>query len=271
MEIYFKDSFVASGSKVLDIEDRSFRFGDGIFETAIVANGKLYDWPNHQKRLEAGVEYFRLNIDVSKVAATALELIARNKVSEGYMRVIISRGDAAGVVGYKAGSGEAFMTIGTIPKPLPEFKPLKLYVASQRLFYNYPCKTNNALVYTMAYMEAADNDCENALLLNHEGYICETANANIFWLKNGTLYTPSTDLPFVPGTMRKRIFELWNGKIIEGKFKPEDLNGAEEIFMTNVGGIVASITEVRPLNITLKTTALAKDLYDKLIEEIKSL
>ncbi len=270
MEIYFKNSFVPAASKVLDIEDRSFRFGDGIFETALIAGGKLYDWPNHQKRLEAGVEYFRLNIDVSKAAAISQELIKRNNITEGYIRIIISRGDAAGVVGYKAGNSEAYMAISTIAKNLPEFKPLKLYMASQRLFYNYPCKTNNALVYTMAYMEAADNDCGNALLLNHENYVCETANANIFWLKNGALYTPSTDLPFVHGTMRKRIFELWNGKIVEGKFKPEDIIGSEEIFMTNVGGIVTSVTEIKPLGITSARTTVAKQLYDKLVAEIKA-
>ena len=271
MEIYFKDSFYPAGTKLLDTDDRSFRFGDGIFETAVVANGKVYDWPNHQKRMEEGLKYFKLDVDVSNVVGIIAELIKRNQVNEGYIRVTISRGDSAGVVGYKVGSAKPYMIITTIAKPLPLLSPAKLFLSSQKLFYNYPCKTNNALVYTMAFMEAEENGCNNALLLSHENYICETANANIFWLKNNIIYTPATGLPFIPGTFRKRIFELWDGKIEEGKFTLDDLKEAEEIFLTNVGGIITPVTEVKPLGIKLAKQAAALGLREKLVKEIRHL
>ena len=76
-------------------------------------------------------------------------------------------------------------------------------------FAAFPCKTNSAMLYTLAMLDARAQGCENALILDAQGHVCETASGNIFWVRGEALYTPALSLPFVPGTVRKRVMELW--------------------------------------------------------------
>lgn len=266
MEIYFKDKYVKAEAALVSVEDRSFRFGDGVFETVIIANGRMFDWPLHKERLEKGLEYFNLHIEAGNIEPIAIELIKRNKVKEGYIRIVISRGvNPPDAIGYMARGAKAYMVVQALPKPLPEFKTIKIFVSTHRAFYHYPSKTNNALLYTMALMEAENAGFDNALLLSPEGYICETSNANIFWIKGDVLFTPSTDLPFIPGTIRKRIFELWQGEVKEGRFLLDELKTADEIFMSNVGGVVTAIGEIAPLAFKPKATTKTAELRKQLM------
>ena len=127
--IYVQGKLTEVSSGGISIFDRSFKFGDGIFETALVANGKIYDWQSHQERMEDGLKYFKLDVDVSRAGELATELLKRNNITEGYIRIVISRGDSAGVVGYKVGVAKPYMVITTIAKPLPKFSSAKLFLS----------------------------------------------------------------------------------------------------------------------------------------------
>jgi len=267
MQIYFKDKFIDETEAHIGLNDRSFRFGDGVFETAIIFGGKVWDWPRHAKRLGNGLKFYKLDIDISKVPQITTELIKKNKVEQGYLRLIISRGTAPGV-GYMHDNSKPYMIVQVMEKPLPEYKTITLVVASLRAYYRTPCKTNNAMLYSRAMMEADAAKCDNALILSHENYICETSNANIFWIKGNVLYTPSTDLPFVPGTIREKTLELWTGTKTEGRFTVDDLKDADEIFMTNIGGIVTTIGEIKPLGIRGKSSEKTEKLRRILVKGI---
>lgn len=271
MEIYFKNRFVSDEAPLITVHDRSFRFGDGVFETIIVHNSRLFDWPRHERRLKNGLEYFGIALDISKAAKTALELIKRNNIKEGYIRIIVSRGDKSGGLGYKPTDAEPYIVIQTIDKKLPEFNPSKLMVSSTRAFYKLPSKVNSALHYVMALKEAAENGCDNALLLDAEGNICESATSNIFWAKDNILYTPSDDLPFVLGTMREKILSLWKGEVREGRFKLDELAQADEIFLTNVGMLVSPVDKIKDISLKPSKGGVAKDLYDRVVASIQAI
>jgi branched-subunit amino acid aminotransferase/4-amino-4-deoxychorismate lyase len=270
MEIYFKNKFVNEDTPLVTVQDRSFRFGDGVFETVIIFNGKLYDWQSHEKRLCNGLEYFGLKIDAENIPDIAAELLKKNNVSEGYVRVIISRGSNSGGLGYKPLNAEPYMVMQTISSKLPELKPSKLIISATKAFYKLPCKVNSALHYVMALKEAADNNCDNALLLDIDGNICETATSNIFWVSDNILFTPSAELPFIPGTMREKVLRFWEGEVREGKFKIEELQSADEIFLSNVGMLISPVSEITGTNIKLAKTAVAKEIYDKIMAAIKA-
>ncbi len=267
MQIYFKDKFIVENQAQISVNDRSFRFGDGVFETVIIYNAKTWDWPSHAKRLQKGLEFYKLDINISKIPEIAAALIKSNNIKQGYLRIIISRGETHSV-GYAVENPTPYMVVQVMEKPLPEFQTIKLVVAKIRAYYRTPCKTNNALLYTRAMLEATEAGCDNALLLSHDDYICETANANIFWIKGNVLYTPSTDLPFVPGTVREKTLELWTGEVKEGRYTIDDLKDADEIFMTNVGGIVTAVGEVRPLGINAKSQKKTLQIRAKLVDGI---
>ncbi len=272
MLAYFKNQFLHESECHVSIHDRSFRFGDGIFDTSLVVNGQIYDFASHLKRIQKGLTAYKINLDTSNVEAICYELIKKNNVRNGYVRVIISRGEnGANSVGYLPGDSKPYLLITSMEKPYPAFKEISLFVASQQSYVKQPSKTNNSLFYTLALMEAQEHGCDNALLMNKDGHICETASGNIFWIKDDILYTPDPALELISGTMRAKILGLWQGHKTEGKFTLKDLENADEVFMTNIGYLMAPVTKMLPAGnqwpIGKNTTDLRQKLDSAIIKE----
>lgn len=268
--IHIQGQLLPADAAVIGADDRSFRFGDGIFETLLVVNGVLYDMEAHMARLKAGLEYFRLPLDISALEQHCRELIVKNNCTSGYIRIIVSRGSAAGSMGYMPGDMKPYYVIQTMHKPYPAFGAINLCVSKQRAHMWLPCKVNSALLYTLAMMEARDKKCDNALILDIEDHVCETASGNLFWVKENVLYTPATTLPFVPGTVRKKLIATSFLPVKEGRYTLEELAGAEEIFMSNIGGLVTRITAIEEIGYVAQSdvmTARFRALIDSDITE----
>jgi branched-chain amino acid aminotransferase len=267
--VFFENRFVDSQEPLIKLDDRSFRFGDGLFETILVVKGKIYDYESHIERLKKGLEFFKIDYEPSKIKNICKELIEKNHLETGYLRLIISRGiNPSGAIGYKARGSKPYLIVQSIEKALPEFQTLKLWISSHRAFYHFPSKLNSAFLYTLSMIEADENNRDNALILDSKENICETANANIFWFKGDTLCTPSLELALIPGTIRKKLLEIYEGQIEEAVFKLEDLNSADEVFLTNISYLIAGVSEINPLDLCFskfeKTQKLRKSLLDKI-------
>lgn len=267
---YFKDKFLPESECHISIHDRSYRFGDGIFDTCLVAGGQIYDFSRHKQRLENGLSTYKIKLDTANLENLCHELIKKNSLENGYVRIVVSRGEnGATSMGYLPKDTVPYMMIQTSEKPYPAFKPLSLFLSSQIASVKPASKTNNSLFYTMAMMEAHEQNCDNALLLNKNGHICETASGNIFWIKGDVLHTPSLDLELVAGTMREKVLELWDSKKIEGHFTLQDLQAADEVFMSNIATIIAPITNIAPIDgqwsIGKNTTVLRQKLDNNII------
>jgi branched-subunit amino acid aminotransferase/4-amino-4-deoxychorismate lyase len=123
----------------------------------------------------------------------------------------------------------------------------------------------------MSFQEAWDKGFDNSLMLDSEGNICETASGNIFWVKGNIIYTPSENLPFVPGTISKKIFGLKDYKIEQGEYKLNELNNADEIFMTNVGGIVTGVSKVENSSFNPVFDNIAENIRSQILKQIKEI
>ncbi len=268
--IYLKNRFIPEDQAAISVDDRSFRFGDGIFETILVTNGKMYDFPAHLERLKNGLRAFDLAIDADALESLCHELMTRNALDEGYVRIIVSRGvNGPGAIGYLPGDEEPYPVLQVIEKPFPSFQSLRLWVSSCRVHYCLPCKVNSALHYVLAMREARKENCDNALLLDAQGHACETASGNLFWFHGDTLYTPEASLPLVPGTVRRRVLDLWPGKKREGRFALEMLHEAEEIFMTNIGGLVTAISSIEPIGVARSKTNKTRNVRTLIEDDIR--
>jgi len=262
--IFAHNQFLPADAPFLTAEDRSFRFGDGIFETMLLVNGRIYDFESHLGRLQTGLDFFRMKLNVSNLENDCKALAEKNGCKAGYVRVVASRG--AGSVGYLPQGAEAFYVIQTLDKPFPAYGDVSLWVSAHKAHLHVPCKTNSAMLYTMAMMEAKEAGCDNALILSADDFVCETGSGNIFWIKNNILFTPEMSLPFVPGTIRKKIIANSPLPVQEGRYRLFDLMGAEEIFTTNVGGLVSRITSIMPLGYKATGDALTR-AFRGLIED----
>lgn len=258
--LYAHNQFLPEDTAFIGADDRAFRFGDAIFDTALVVAGKPYDLASHIARLKDGLSFFRIECDLAGIEDTCAQLIAKNKLDTGYVRMTVSRGAAKAAVGYLPSGAQPYIIVQTAESAFPAYKPLSLVVSPHAASIHLPSKTNSAMLYTLSMLEAREAGCDNALILDAHGHICETASGNIFWVKDGTLYTPERSLPFVPGTLRKKIIGLSPFPLKEGRFTLADLTVADEIFMTNVAYLVTPVASVQPLSYEAKSDTVARAL-----------
>lgn len=228
---------------------RGLRLGDGIFESLRVHKKQLIHSAAHFQRLNQGVDTFRLNYDTRPLEGLCYALIEKNNLTEGLIRIHISRNDgSSSVIGYRPpahGSGWCMIS-GTVA-PLPDPHPVRLMVSSVPLAWRVPCKTTSALPYVMAMMEAMEQKYDNALMLTPHGIVCEATNANILWIQGDTLYTPAPELPFIPGTVAAMVLKIWSGPIQQGYFTLSDLKDyfpRAAFFLANVGSIITPIADI---------------------------
>ncbi len=255
---------------LISAQDRGFRFGDGVFETCLIASGKIYNWKAHKARLEAGLKAIKIDFNSKNLEKSCSDLIKKNKIQDGYLRIAISRG--VGSIGYlPAKDIQPTIVIETLkPNPKPK-SPIKLMVSSytktslKSLPANY--KLMNGLNSTLAKLEAVKNNCFDGIILNEKNQICETSSANIFWIKNDILHTPDLNCGCLAGTIREKILKLSPIKTKLVKAKLDDLINADEAFITNVAIGVLKIDQINKKKFSSKK--YSKVFSDLLIKDIQ--
>lgn len=230
-------SFLLAHRAAVSVEDRGFRFGDGLFETIRVSRGVPIGWDAHMQRLAEGLRALFIACDVNLLEPAARKLLHKNEAQEGFLRIAISRG--AGSRGYAPfpPGMPASWVIEWLPMPASEPKPATLYLAS---IARIPpaclptrAKLAQGLNSTLAIMEAQRHGADEALQLTPEGFIAEASAANIFWLKGTTLFTPSLDTGCLAGTTRESILRIAPipSRIVQEGLST--LDDADCVFLTN--------------------------------------
>jgi branched-subunit amino acid aminotransferase/4-amino-4-deoxychorismate lyase len=228
--------------------------GDGVFETLRSYNGQLPFWNLHLERLKNGMSklgFHLASVPFEQIKDMARELIAKNNLSDAYVRLTVSRGDIVTDFLPKWDYGKSNWVLFTKQLPsrlkINQQDGIKTIVSSIRKNSFSPIarlKTANYLDLILAKREAILRDAQEAILLDEKGHIAEASTSNLFWIKQDVLYTPSLDLPILPGITRKKILDISRDLGIpyeEGVYTPEKLLESEEAFITN------SISEVVPL------------------------
>ncbi|MBY0543404.1 MAG: aminotransferase class IV [Sphingobacteriaceae bacterium] len=248
--ILFNDEFFTSDQAVIKASNRSFKFGDGLFESMRMCNGKLMFAEQHADRLRAGMKALKMEgftlLDEYFLRQKTSELQKKNKFN-GNVRFRLTI--------YREGEGTYAPLINKYGYLL-EAIPLEQsnYEINQKglivdvydeltkpinKFSNY--KTNNAMVYVMAGLFQKHNRLDEAIILNQDGFLCESTSSNIFVVYQNQIYTPALTEGCVAGVMRSVVLQLaktHNYNIVEAQISPEILKEAEEVFVTNaVGGI----------------------------------
>lgn len=225
--------------------NRSYLYGDGLFETIRIMNGKPINVTNHFNRLMEGAKALKMRFP-SFYSATFFEekiqeLVLRSDIKEGgKCRVSIDR--AIGGT-YFPETNEVSYFIEVQPYDANFFElnskglEVDIYMGMKKqknFLSNY--KTKNGLLYIMSAIEAKERNLDDMLISNEKGGILESSNSNLFVVSNGVLYTPGLDEGCLAGTMRMQVINLAlkNGiKVYECSILPQNLLAADEIFLTN--------------------------------------
>lgn len=242
---YVKGQIVPSSQAVISIEERGFRLGDGIFETIRVVKGKPYLWPAHFDRLQLGMRIFQISPskEVENLPTIIQALLSKNQISEGMIRISLSRG--IGSTGYLPHPDADPTCVVQVTHGFPKANQgIKLWNTNDYHGYGLPVKSMQCLPYILARMEAVKQGCFEALLTHSKGWVAETSSANIFWVKDKTIYTPHLQTGIIGGVIRKRLIELSPYQVKEGKYLLSQLQEAEEVFISNVSCLITPVQAI---------------------------
>jgi len=266
MIVLLNGQFVPESDAKVSVFDRSFLYGDGLFETVRVSNRKPFRlWP-HLERLEQGARFLGIKLPYSanELAAQIGELIARNALGEALLRVTLSRG--VGIRGYSAKGAErptlvmSLHPFGAMPsKPAapgraaPEIDaPLRwrAHTAAIRLpagDASARFKTCNKLAQVLAKTEAEAAGADEALLLNTDGFVVESSSGNLFWVQAGSVCTPPLADGILKGITRGVVLELCERlglPVREENLRPEELPKADAAFLSLSSFGIVELAEI---------------------------
>jgi len=277
MLVFLNGEFVPQESAVISIFDRGFLYGDGLFETMRVFDGRPFRWGQHLERLQRGAKFLgiRLPFEEPILRERAHELIQRNAMPDSLLRLALSRG--VGRRSYSPdGADSPTLAISLHPAPQFDWKNpprWRLATASLRLPAGDPLgsfKTANKLAQVMARGEAESRGADEALLLDSAGGLVEAASSNVFWIEDGTVCTTRKDDGALPGVTRAIVLDLCRaGNIasMETSAPPERLRRADGVFLTNSAWGIVEAYELD--SVPLSTSPLTGDLqsaYRKRLE-----
>lgn len=225
----------------VDVTDRGFNYGDGLFETIAVRDGRPLLWQRHMVRLREGCK--RLGIATPDVVVLKEEA---QRLCEGLARavlkIIVTRG--AGGRGYGP-AGCDLPTRVTSVYPWLQYprgfytEGVTLRVCQTRLAGGGALaglKHLNRLEQVLARGEWDDPETQEGLMLDGDGRIIEGTMTNVFMVFNGVLTTPSVDRAGVAGVMRGLIMDTvrqWGVTCTVGDIPLQGLSGADEVFVCN--------------------------------------
>ena len=242
MIVLLNGKFVPEEQAVVSVFDRGFLYGDGLFETVRISNGRLFRWPQHLARLQRGADFlkFRLPHPGDQLANWAQELARANGLSDCLLRLNLSRG--TGPRGYSprgADNPTLVMTTHPLGEAHPQTPPIwSVVTSSVRLPAEDPLahfKTSNKLAQILARSEADALGADEALLINTDGHVVEGSSSNLFWIQERRICTPRIEAGILPGVTREVIFELATNlgcEIVEAEITPQQLTEAEGIFLS---------------------------------------
>jgi len=267
MFVYLNDRIVSAADAKVSVFDHGLLYGDGIYETMRVYDGVVFLLDKHLDRLRRSASLIGLNIPKNDAAIrlAVYETLLANALSNAYVRLTISRG--YGEIGLDPDlcKEPTFIVITEKFKNYPQAyyeNGIRLKIASVRRnlkeALNPQIKSLNFLNNILAKIEAKQADSHEAIMLNASGYIAEGTVSNIFFLKNSVLQTPSINCGILDGITRALVIDLAVRNSIpvkEGAFRPEDLYGATEVFITNSTMEVMPVSRVDEVHFNIGETA----------------
>lgn len=226
---------------VFSVHHPGVLYGDGIFETLLLFDGKIVNWPSHFSRLQTGMNLLGLEIVPGFREELAKDIIylARKNHQKKYVRVRLTIFRSQNYFQQKQTSIDWMITTTGIDKPVFDNRGVKAVFYENTLKGTGELsnlKTNNYLLNICARQFAEKQQAQEAILLNSHKRICESSIANIFFVEEGKLCTPSLSEGCVAGVMRKWLIEYLPSagiSVEETVCSKERLIEAEEVFFTN--------------------------------------
>jgi branched-chain amino acid aminotransferase len=254
MKIYIDGKYYDQHKATVSVFDHGLLYGDGVFEGIRAYHGRVFKLAEHIERLFCSAKAILLTIPLTpeEVARVVVETCRKNKLRDGYIRLLVTRGTGSlGLNPLKCTKPSVIIIADKI-----QLYPAELYqrgldlvtvptVRNLHSALNPAIKSLNYLNNILAKIEALHSGCEEAIMLNAEGYVAECSGDNIFMVKGGDLLTPPLSAGALHGITRSVVMDLarQNGLAVrEPNLTRYDLFNADECFLTGTGAeIIAAV------------------------------
>ncbi len=210
MKIYIDGKFYDQADAKISVFDHGLLYGDGVFEGIRAYNGRVFLCDEHLDRLadSAKAILLKLPIPMAEIKEAMLETCRQNNIRDGYIRLVITRGVGnLGLSPDKCPKATVFIIADSIqlyPEKFYEEGLRVVTVPSQRIppsALSPSVKSLNYLNNIMAKIECQQANAQEAIMLNHEGYVAECSGDNVFTVKKGVISTPPIWAGALGGTM----------------------------------------------------------------------
>jgi branched-chain amino acid aminotransferase len=275
--INFNGTIVSEEENIL-VQNRGFLYGDAVFETVKIVNGKILFLEDHYFRLMSSMRVVRMeipmNFTMEYMEEQILTLVKKNDLeSSSRARITVCRNDG----GYYLPQNNtvSFLIQASIlenksyvfNETVYEVDLYKDFYVTKQLLSSI--KTTNRLINVTGSIYASENGLNNCILLNDAKNVVEALQGNIFMLQGDRLITPPVSEGCLNGVMRKQILSLAKKidgiEVVEEIISPFDLQKADELFVTNVIKGLQPITKYRKKEFSIKVSGvLVKKLNESL-------
>jgi len=258
--LYLDGKWVKTSEAMVDLFSQTMHYGNGVFEGIRAYSGNagpnIFKARDHFERLfySAKTLHIKINHTVEELIVAAYGLLEKNDLKNAYLRPMVYMD--ANMKLHTNGQSHFVMAAWDWPPYLGK-KAMKVMVSSfekpnPRSIPVDAKITGNYTNSIIATNEAKYNGYDEAVLLDHMGYVAEGPGQNIFYAKNDILYTPPVG-NILPGITRATIIEYAQElgyKVVEELFRPEDMRGADVAFFTGTATEIANIASIDDMKFT---------------------
>jgi branched-chain amino acid aminotransferase len=254
-------------------------YGSSVFEGERIYNGKIYKLKEHTARLFFSAEELGMTIPFTQdeISAACIAAAEAQGIKDGYIRPVAFRGSE--MMAVSAQNTAIHVAIACWPwpsyfSPEEKLKGIRLDISRWRRPSpdTEPVHAKAAGLYmicTISKHEAEAKGYADAMMLDYRGLVAEATGANIFFVKDGALHTPTPDC-FLNGITRQSVIAIAKERqipVIERQIKPEEMSEFSECFLTGSAAEVTPVSEIGPYR--FKPGKLTEMLMNAYADEVR--
>jgi len=254
--VYVDGKFFEKSKAVVSVFDHGLLYGDGIFEGIRAYNGSVFRLVDHIDRLYDSAKSIHLKIPLTKHELTeaVLETMRKNQLRDAYIRLVVTRGTGdLGVDPSLCKTPTVFIIAEPMASALGPREPrvVSMMVSSYRRdsvdATSHEIKSLNYMNSILAKIEANGAGADDAILLDHRGFVSEATVTNVFVVKGGKVSTPTSAAGILHGITRDRILKLCEDlgvDVSERDVTPFELYTADEVFLVGTKSEILAVGSI---------------------------
>lgn len=261
--IWFDGAFVPWADAKVHVLTHALHYASAVFEGERAYGGEIFKLNAHSERLieSARLLDFEIPYSLSEINSACVETLARQGYSDAYVRPLAWRGSEMMGVAAQTNTIHLAIAVWQWPSyfdPAQRLKGIRLDLAEWRRPdpRTIPSKakaTGLYMICTMSKHAAERKGYADALMLDYRGQVAECTGANIFFVKDGALHTPTPDC-FLDGITRRTVIDLAKRRgieVIERAILPDELSGFEQCFICGTAAEVTPVSEIADWRFTV--------------------